>query len=199
MAVLSEDNISEYKIVYKTRLILSLLQWLNILILVALGIMGAIDALDVGNNPKEWVGDDDDEIINGVQQKTGSISWIVYVSLTFSSVVLCFFSTFVEWYIYGYKYVGYDLGSCIINKNQTKDMSIERSIQCYTFNGVNYKNLYDGLFLVPIILFSLTVFHVIFERDASRIASIYPITVSLILLMVLVGLYKKYTYEIKKN
>jgi hypothetical protein len=195
----NEDNISEYKVVYKTRLILSLLQWLNILIIVTLGIIGAVDSLSVGNNPKEWVGDDDDETINGVQQKTGSISWIVYASLTTSSVILCFFSTFIEWYIYGYKYVGYDLGSCIVNKKQTKDISIERSMQCYTFNGVNYKNLYNGLFLTPIALFSLTIFHVIFERDASRIAAIYPISAGIILLIVLIGLYKKYTYEIKKE
>lgn len=180
-AGLSNDliEIRKVKMSLTTRLILSYAQWIVVLILLSLTIIAFIDIAGVGNNPEEWVGDDEDEVINGVKQKTGSVSGYVYVSLCGVAALISTCTFVFEWFIYRFQFVGYDLSwhmyedERLIKKQMRK--AITRSIKCHTICGQNYINFYKGMTPLCDTLFGLTIFHLIFERDMSRFAAIYPI------------------------
>lgn len=163
----------------RTRFMITLGQWICFLLHLTLVILSFVDVFEIGNDPKEWVGDDDDEIINGVKQKTGSIPSTVYVALCGVHFLIACLTFFIEWYIYHWNGIGFDLRSDFYidcDKKRRKNAEIEcilKARDCHTITGVNYLNYYKGLTPLSIFFMGMIIVTLSFERDTSRLAPIF--------------------------
>ena len=166
------------RISYETRMVISIMQWIVVIIFTALTVIALVDIFYVGNDPKEWVGDDEDEVIDGVKQKIGCIPWIVYLVLNSIMKLVSIISFILEWYIYRMEFVGFDLtwhysvDEISAKKNMRK--AITRARKCWTLCGTNYINFYRGITKCSVAMLFFLCFHIFFERDTSRFASAYP-------------------------
>jgi hypothetical protein len=176
------------------RKFISALQWIAYGLLTVLFVTSLVDGTMNGNNPEDWVYDDEDEAAaNGVNANLGYMPWQVYFAIQFVATAVALMAAIWEWRTYdGFAFIGMDLTWNHFDRG-SKDMAIKRARMTASPFGAAYNNYYHVSVLLHITLFALYTFHMVFDRAPNRFSSVW--TWAWVNYSAILGYYMYNTYK----
>ena len=187
-------------VVLSVRRFISALQWISWFFLSATAIVSIFDAVLQGDNPKNWVYDDEDEAAaHGVSNSAGFMPAWAYGILLICSFVAALVAYLWEVVSYGgLDYVGLDL-TWDYSNGYLKERAMDTARRSISPCGASYNNYFNFFFAAPFTaLASFITFVYIFDYEANRISSVYVFLAANWTVVLASYLYKTYNgYEVR--